>query len=185
MLERVDGRGRRIEHPRTTRMHLANTRTLRSKVTGFRLPAAPAFYRISIRILGASGQELGHFGEYVRVMQPRVRADLRGEAPSYAAGELAHFKVVNLGTRVVSYGLGLTVEVFNGVTWELANVFPVQRVPRKAIALEAGATGACEGLPIPTDAPLGRYRVVKLVVPLEGHPRSVTALFEISAKRSD
>jgi hypothetical protein len=165
-LVRVNPHGQAIERPRRAIRHLANSATLYRVALGFRLSKRPALYRFSLAFFNQGGRRLGRYGEYIREMHRRFDATLRVEKSNYHPGEAARLRVLNLGTAPITHANNLTVEVFNGSGWVPSSVFPATRVSKKATALSPGEAGACARLPIPSETPDGRYRVVIKVLPL-------------------
>lgn len=148
-------------------------------------PEKPGFYRFDIWFEDKGGAFLGRFGEYVRVVEPRLDVRLGINGRSFRAGETVLTRVNNLGTEPVLYGAGFSVERFEGSAWLRPPEIDLGPWPLYLGLAGPGGRGRCSGFEIPADLPAGRYRVVKEVGlertwPRAGRSLDLTAWFDVA-----
>jgi hypothetical protein len=150
----------------------------------FGLPERPGFYRTVLTIRSSSGRRLARFGNYFRLIEPKVDMHFTPQSPSYRPGETVFARLENPGAAIALFGESFKVEGLQGETWG-----PVAAAPGTyASALQwvgAGSTSRyCLTFPIPTALPAGRYRLAQETViswpSLHGQQRPVLhAEFEV------
>jgi hypothetical protein len=128
----------------------------------FRFPvsADPSLYRLELDFHGPSGERLGRFGEYFRVMLPRsdLRLSLNGSA--FRPGDTVASCIENHGTEGFTYGAcDPAYQRLEGEQWAHYPPGPVPPCVAIAHQLAAGYEAPGAGLTIPSDAPPGTYRV--------------------------
>lgn len=130
----------------------------------FGLPERPGFYRTIAVIRSGSGRKVAKFGNYYRVVKPRIDMRFATDAPSYRPGETVFARLENPGLAFALYGEGFKVEGLQGETWG-----PVPAAPgpfRTALQYVAPGTTSrhCLPFPIPATMPPGRYRLAQETV---------------------
>lgn len=161
---RVDRRGHRQGKTRERSWvigRLGKARAERAFV--FQVGGRPALYRYDIWIRDASGELLGHFAEYSRVVRREVEADLKLSASTYEPGATLTLRLRNLGTATIYYGYELAVERWAGSTWVKDPATPDGWL-LIGLGLFGGQVGDCEFVALGTTT--GEYRVSKVYSPL-------------------
>lgn len=126
----------------------------------FSLPHKPGFYRTTLLIRSRSGRKLAEFGNYYRVVRPKIDDRLVAERPSYLPGETLFARLENRGAAFVLYGDGFDVEGMQGGAWGPAGT---GYTPLHFVA--PGTTGnQCLAFAIPATLPAGRYRLAQETV---------------------
>jgi hypothetical protein len=186
---RVDARGRAIQ----VRGHIVRrVKRLRSDEDtppgGLDLlfkVGRPALYRLEITFSELSGKRLARFGEYLRVLAPKLSARLSLNGTAFHAGESVLATVGNYGTTSLSFGLYRRIEYFNGTSWETAPNSSQGAVPLPLLWAGPGASAQCWGFTIPAGEPQGLYRFVVEVSSqppspqLGGRPLTLSSEFQI------
>jgi hypothetical protein len=124
---------------------------------------APAFYRSTIVFSGVSGQELGKFSFYTRVVKPSAKAHLGLDASVYRPGGSVFMRVENPGSLAASYGVDYNVEKLEGGNWIEAPESPRGPIIMLGITAPPGMTGPCNIFLIPPTMAPGSYRISKRV----------------------
>jgi hypothetical protein len=123
------------------------------------LPGAPATYRTTLVIRSHSGRKLAMFGNYYRVVKPRVDARLVPDAAIHRPGDTLFARLENPGATVVLFGAEFFVEKLEGEDWVPAPEAPGP-FPTGLQFVAAGVTSRhCTIFPIPASMPAGRYRL--------------------------
>jgi hypothetical protein len=183
-LSRVDWQGRAIEMVDRVRRQVNTVGRGHSAGVHFKVGDDPGAYRLTSVFRSRSGQKLGGYGFYFRVVAPTQNVRLGLNADSYRPGNTVFGRIENYGTATVNYGVAYSIERLNGSSWSQAPESP--RGPWILIGLstQAGQSGRCLGFWIPNDMSPGTYRVVKSVDFASGHGRSnptmLTAEFAIA-----
>jgi hypothetical protein len=188
---RVDKRGR----PTKVRGHIVRrVKRLRSdqdKPSGvldflFKV-GRPALYRLEITFSEFSGKRLARFGEYLRVVEPKLDARLSLSGTAFQPGERVLAGVDNYGTTSLSFGLFRTIEYFNGASWEPAPNSSQGIVSLPLLWAGPGASAQCWGFTIPAGEPQGLYRFVVHVdsrrpdPQLKGESLTLSSEFQVSS----
>lgn len=160
-LERVDWRGRPVKTIATTDRQVRTIRFGRGAGVEFELEGVPGPYRVITVFSSKSGERLGRFGFYFRLMRPTESARLALNSNSYRPGQTVFARVENLGTELVGYGVPYAIERLSGSTWSKAPESPRGPWILPLLLSNPGMSGRCNGFWIPPDMPAGRYRVVK------------------------
>lgn len=124
----------------------------------FVLSAKPALYRVEIVFRDGSGQLLGRYGEYVRVMLPHPESRLTLPQSAYRPGEVVAPRLENMGTDRLLYGLGYSIEKFDGTGWSRASISPTGAVLLIGLGSGPGEAASCWSFAVPSGAPPGQYR---------------------------
>lgn len=179
-LVEVNGKGRPAGKPRRLVKRVGWLKPFKGDRLRFKVPDDPAFYRVTVVFRGASGQKLGRFGFYYRVVRPIQRAILRLDASSYRPETTVFARVENFGTLPVWYGVPYSIERLVSGSWVEAPESPDGPWILPLLSSPPGYSGPCNGFWIPGSTPPGRYRFVK---PLDsGKPeatRALTAEFDV------
>ena len=155
-LDRIDPIGRARESAgfkqvRGLRFHSSHS-------LSFEISEEPALYRLEVVFRNGSGKRLGHFGRYVRVIDSHSDERLTLMQSTYHPGETVAPRLENEGTDRLSYGLGYGIEEFDGGNWVPTSLGPKFFLLIGLYSLP-GETASCWGFTVPTDTPLGRYRL--------------------------
>ncbi|HEU5106320.1 MAG TPA: immunoglobulin-like domain-containing protein [Solirubrobacterales bacterium] len=129
----------------------------------FVVPEDPAFYRATILLTGASGQKLGKFSSYTRVVEPTAAARLVLNASTYQPESTVFMRVDNPGDLTVVYGVNYRVEKLEGDTWVTAPESPRGPTILIAYASLPGSSGRCMQFQAPGTMASGTYRIAKEV----------------------
>jgi hypothetical protein len=126
----------------------------------FALPDRPGFYRSTLVIRAPSGHKLARFGNYYRVIRPRIDMRLTTEAPSYRPGDEVFARLEDPGIAYALFGEESALEVLQGETWgPVPEVSPIS-TPLQSVG--PGTTSAhCVAFTVPASAPAGRYRLAQ------------------------
>ncbi|MDQ2630525.1 MAG: hypothetical protein M3Y75_06065 [Actinomycetota bacterium] len=160
-LVKVNGNGRPIGKPRRSVERVGRLQAPEGDSFRFQVPDVPAFYRGTIVFHGASGQKLGRFSSYYRVMRSTQGPRLRLNASAYPHGSVALARVENFGTIPLTYGVGYSIERLEGATWVPAPESPSGPIILIGLTSPPGMSGGrCLYFRIPDSMPAGRYRMV-------------------------
>ncbi len=144
------------------------------------VPPGPAFYRFDIEFRDhRSGEMLGSYSEYLRVVKPRFRARLTVNRTSFRPGESAYARIENPGTIWAEFGVPYAVQRLDGADWTRAPGAPQGPWIMPLLFMGSGGTGSCMRYQIPTDAEVGRYRFVKGIAPMGGKGRGYFTEFDV------
>jgi hypothetical protein len=176
ILSVVDGKQKAIRRPASDS----------SNDFSFEVPGKPALYKTTLTIRKLSGELLGRYGQYARVLEPKSETRLHLSATSVHPGEALYARVENLGTELVSYGVPYAIDAFDGATWAPAPQSPKGPWILPLLHSAPGYSENCSRFLIPTDMAPGLYRFVKDVtessakdITERGRPRVLTAEFEV------
>lgn len=127
----------------------------------FAVPGKPALYRVELVFENKAGKRIARFGENFRVLKPSLDVDLILNGTTFRRGEFLRASLVNRGAGFLGFGLGKSIEYWDGATWTTPPVkFPGVGGPVPAIGLTAGPgeKHSCWSTTIPPDATPGTYR---------------------------
>lgn len=147
-------------------------------------PTRRGFYRFDIQFANRSGDLLGSYSAYLRVVRPFWKARLGLSGRTFHPGALVLSRVENFGTETVMYGEDFSVQRFENDSW--AHVPDLARGPwfMWLGAAGPGASGRCSALRLPNDVAPGQYRIVKEVGrppwPNGKRSRHLTARFDVA-----
>ena len=180
-LDRVDAEGQALES--IAFRQLDGLRFPSKRTLSFPLSSRPALYRLEIVFRDRSGQRLGRYGEYMRVMRPDSESRLTLPHVAFHPGEVVAPTLVNEGTDRLSYGLAYAIEEFDGTGWSRA---PLGQMFFLAIGLGSGpgVAASCWSFSVPSGATPGKYRFVVSADAYRSdssnpEKRTLTAEFEI------
>lgn len=140
------------------------------------LRSRPGIYRFDMAISKRDGRVLNSYRRYVRILPERVKLRIATSRRTVSGGELLVGRLENLGTYpalLVSWPI-LGVERFDGEGWVLAE--PEGDWTSES-TLQAGVSGHCKHVFIPSDATEGAYRF-KAVVQAGGRKLTLTKAFQ-------
>lgn len=142
----------------------------------FQVGARPALYRYDATFRNRSGDLLGRFAEYFRVVKRTVKVKLRLQSDVYAPGEMLTARLVNDGTMPIFYGFEALIEKWTGGEWSLDPTTPSW--PLEGLGLGGGVIGMCERFPLVTTP--GDFRLTKRYsVSIPGKQVPVRAYFTV------
>lgn len=179
-LDQVDAEGhvqKRVAFDQVNGLRFPSKHTL-----AFPLSARPALYRLEVVFRDGSGQRLGRYGEYVRVMRSRPEAHLVLSQSAFRPGELVAPRLENKGTDRLFYGLGYSIEEFDGTGWSRASISPTGAVLLIGLWSGPGEAASCWRFVVPTDAAPGKYRFVLSVDAYRGAAREHSEKLALSSE---
>jgi hypothetical protein len=161
-LSRVDRRGRQTELVKLLKRRVKRVRSAEDKPSGDVTLASsisePGLYRVTIAFSDLSGAHLARYSEYVRLLPVIQSVQLSLNGSSFRPGESIDATLENRGTEMLRYGLGYTIESFDGATWSRSSIDPPQPVLAIGLSSGPGEKASCWTFQIPPDAPSGLYR---------------------------
>ena len=162
-LVRVDAKGEELGRVDARDRRIGTVSGNRIKDFVFRVSGKPAYYRIDISFSDSgSGELLGTFSNYVRVVRPSFNAKILRSSSLVRSGDLVSVRLANYGTETLSSlspDWQLTVEQFNGAEWVIAPGNPPSGRYRRIIQkLPAGQVDGCIHFRVPAEEQPGRYR---------------------------
>jgi len=122
------------------------------------VPNRPGFYRSDLTI-DRPHHPPTTFSQYTRVVPYRVDVVLRLNRTSYLPGETVAARLENHGTVWITYGLGLSLEGWDGMRW--VPIGEGSFFPPIGISIGPGSLSDCQGLLLPADLQSGNYRLTK------------------------
>jgi hypothetical protein len=152
----------------------------------FGLPIRPGFYRTTLMIRTSSGRKVAKFGNYYRVVRPKIAASFVTDAATYRPGETVFARLDNRGAAFALFGEGFKVEGLQGETWGPLPEAPGPYTTGLQFVAPGTTSNHCLPFPIPTTLPPGRYRLAQETVitwpSLPGQHRPIlTTEFEVTA----
>jgi hypothetical protein len=147
-----------------------NALTLRSV-----LPHQEGLYRLTLVFKSQNGHLLGRYGQYLRILKPKVSAKLLIGPQMPNIGDIVYLQLVNTGTSHISYGEPFSIEEYSQSAWRPTEVElgPWHRI---LLGLDGGMAGRCQQFVLPDELAPGHYRLRKDVATSS---ISVTAAFEV------
>jgi hypothetical protein len=132
---------------------------------GALVSGVPAYYRLDIAIDSASGAVLGNYSEYVRVVPPTISVKLALNGDVFRPGDLLVSRIENRGTVGVNFQpVQPRLERETPAGWRTV---PQEKQSSIGVGMRVfvvgGGAGPCNGLRLPTNLPVGRYRVSETV----------------------
>jgi len=155
-LSRIDSTGRVLQ-----RIGFKQVRGIRfhsSHVLSFELSEEPALYRLEVVFRDGSGKRLGRFGRYLRAVESHSDVRFTLAQSAYHAGETVLPRLENEGTDRLLYGLGYSIEQFDGVNWTPTSLGP-KIFLAIGLASSPGEAVSCWGFKIPAETSPGKYRL--------------------------
>jgi hypothetical protein len=163
-LARVDRRGRTTQSLGKIIKQVSRLRSTDDRPSGdldlsFRV-SKPALYRVEITFTDQAGKRLGRYGKYFRVLRPSLDARLVLNGAEFRPGETVSAHLENYGTDSLYYGLGRTIERYDGSSWTVAPESSQGVVLAIGLSSGPGESASCWSFNIPPNEPPGRYRFV-------------------------
>lgn len=125
------------------------------------VPPGPALYRYDIEFRDhGSGEVLGSYSEYLRVVRPTFHAGIAVNRRHVRPGQRVFARIENRGTSWVEFGVPYAVQRFEGGRWVEQDLGD-GAWPMPALLMGSGQSGWCMRYRVPADASPGRYRFVK------------------------
>lgn len=171
----VNGNGHPFGPTRQSVQSVNSLNPSKGKSVEFKVSGKPAFYRIRVVFRNASGEKLGSFGSYFRVVPPTRRAQLATNADGYRPEQTVFGRIENFGTLPAFYGVPYRIDRLEGEAWAIAPESPNGPWILPLLISGPGLSGRCNGFWIPPTMPPGRYRMVKRVGIGEWPPRKSEA----------
>lgn len=141
-----------------------------------RFPVAgkPRFYRLDVTFTSPAWARPQTYSQYLRVVPVRTKARI---AVSIARpGSRLYWRVENIGTTGLLYGLFSIAERREGSAWVRTDLLP-SSAPSIGIILPGGYAGDCESVQLPEVLEPGSYRIHKDV----GRESAIFGRFEIQS----
>lgn len=166
-LSRVDRRGEVLREVDSESQYLGVLKDVSDSSFWLDTPPGPALYRYDIEFRDhRSGEILGSYSEYLRVVRPRYNVRIAPIGRTFAPGQPALARVENPGTTWAFFGLAYAVERYAHGAWEYVPISSGEVVwPLVGLTMQGGGSGWCMRYRIPADAEPGRYRFVKSIAP--------------------
>lgn len=124
----------------------------------FGISGRPGYYRLDIEFRKRTGQVLGSYSQYVRVMQPRYEANIVLNTNVVRPKRPISVRLDNLGTEPILANREITVEGFNGSEWVLVDrVFEGNRAFHGKARVYGGWAGPCVSYYVPDNAEFTQF----------------------------
>jgi hypothetical protein len=149
----------------------------------FHVPANPANYRVDITLEKRSGEMLGSFGEYFRVMKARYKAVMTLSDSDVVPGQTIRARIENLGTEPIAAKVDVAVDWYDGTQWiGREKVYRGGKVFDGSTYVSGGETGPCFNYKVPDDLGYGKFRVTEEIRRYlkGGQRRRSSAVFRVS-----
>jgi len=163
-LARVDRHGRTTQTLGKISKRVGRLRSTDDRPSGdldFSFPVSKsALYRVEITFADKAGKRLARYGKYLRVLRPSLDARLALSGTAFRPGEIVTARLENHGTDSLHYGLGRTIERYDGSTWTVAPESSQGAVLAIGLSSGPGESASCWSFNIPPGEPPGRYRFV-------------------------
>ena len=183
-LSRIDRRGLVLRQVAAEEQSFGVVTAIDDMDFWFDIPARPtrALYRYDIEFVDrGSGEVLGRYADYVRVVPPTYHAGIAVDRGRVRPGEKVYARVENRGTSWVSFGTMYEVQKREGGRW-VEQDLGIGAWTLPLFLLEGGRTSDCMRYRVPADASPGRYRFVKhLGFSERGHGKDAAAAFAVSS----
>lgn len=176
----VGGHGKTLRRLSSKEGFLGVVRDIGERSFWLDTPAHPGLFRFEIEFRdAATGQVLGDYSEYLRVVKPTFHARIAVDDRSLRPGSAVYARVENRGSESVSFGEEFGVQRFERGRWR-----PAPGVPRVwslvGLNMFGGYAGWCMRYRVAEDASPGWYRFVKGLAPAGGrHGRAYVAAFRV------
>jgi hypothetical protein len=161
-LMEVSSRGQIIREVDKGSLSVGRTSADALRKTGLRLSVGmrPALYRFDVHFETDNGKSLARYGRYLRVMAGTDDARLDLVSANIHPGEEVWFRVENLGTREVYFDAYLQIDQYTSSGWSPAPIPSHGRI-KKLFGIDPGGVGVCQSEAMPSDLPIGQYRLRK------------------------
>jgi hypothetical protein len=182
-LLRVDHTGRvrgRLNHKVDSLFRIAPNGT---RFEQFKVSSHPGYYRVNIMLkTRGSGDILGRYGAYFRVVRPTFGVKLAASTKVVALGQTIYAKVKNLGTELVTPDSLFPIERLTGANWAQVGSASVSGLrPTFRARLRGGEDAHCASFQVAADLEPGTYRFKADVrSSFHEHKRVVTRFAEFS-----
>ncbi len=183
-LSEVDRRGRALRGVDSESQYLGVVSRIDELGFWLDTPPGPALYRYDLEFRDhGTGEILGSYSEYLRVVEPSFHVRLATNRDAYLQGQTAYARVENAGTQSASFGLGFNVQRLAPGGWVPDHLSPSGAVPAVGLVMGGGGSGWCMRLKIPRDQRPGRYRFVRSIGSEDGrHGGARRAEFRVLAR---
>lgn len=157
-LHTIDRQGNSKRVAARKRMRLGKIRYRENVEIGLR--EKPGLYRLEVAINNWSGQRLGTYYQYIRILPARTRARIAATGMSFHVGELITGRIENLGTSTVLWSAAeaLKMERYTDGGWVEVLMNRGAGVTGVDKFIYGGRAGPCATFYIPLDAMAGSYR---------------------------
>jgi hypothetical protein len=159
-LLRVDQTGtvkRRLNHKVDSLFRIAPNGT---RFEQFKVSPHPGYYRVNILLrTRGSGDMLGRYGAYFRVVRPTFGVKLAASTKVVAPGQTIYARVKNLGTELVTPDSLFPIERLTGGDWaQVASASVSGLRPTFRARLRGGEDARCASFQVAADVEPGTYR---------------------------
>lgn len=160
-LSRIDRRGEVLRQAGGEDQHFGVVRDIGEMNFWLDAPRRLGLYRYDIEFRDhASGDLLGSYSEYLRVVKPTFHAGIAVDRDHVRPGQRVLARVENRGTSWINFGLEYEVQRLEGDRWVEQDLgVDGWRLPM--ILMQGGQSGWCMPYRVPADASPGQYRFVK------------------------
>jgi len=149
----------------------------------FHVSATPANYRVDITFEKRSGEKLGSYSEYFRVMKARYKVVMTLSDSAVVPGQMIRARIENLGTEPNAAELNIAIEQYDGTRWIMRDkVYPGGKVFDGSTYVSGGESGPCFNYKLPADLGYGKFRVTEEIRRYlkGGQRRQSSAVFGVS-----
>lgn len=164
-LSRIDRRGQVLRQVASEEQYFGVVREIDEMDFWLDTPAGPrpALYRYDIEFEDhSSGEGLGRYSEYLRVVRPTFHAGIAVDRDRVFPGEKVFARIENRGTSWINFGLEYEVQKLEGGRW-VDQDLGVDGWLLPMILMGGGGSGWCMPYSVPLEATPGRYRFVKSI----------------------
>jgi hypothetical protein len=160
-LSRIDHRGRVLRRVGSEEQILGVVREIGELSFWLDTPGRPGLYRYDIEFRDqGSGEVLGSYSEYLRVVKPTYRAGIAVNQRHARPGQRVFARIENRGTSWIEFGLPYEVQRFEDGRW-VEQDLGVDGWLLPLLVMPGGQTGWCMPYRVPAEAAPGWYRFVK------------------------
>lgn len=183
-VSRVDRRGEQIRVVKTRTLRLADVPDPAEEIDlWLGVPSGAALYRYDLEFHDLqSGELLGSYSEYLRVVHRTFHARIAVNHPTFRPGQTAYARVENPGTEGIFFGVDYDVQRFDSGRWVHDPAGPSGGWILIGLTMGSGGSGWCMRFHVPANAEPGWYRFVKDLAPASRfrHERMYTAAFRVT-----
>jgi len=109
-----------------------------------------------------SGEKLGSFGEYFRVMEARYQEVMTLSDNDVVPGQTIRARIENLGTEPIAVALNVAIDWYDGTQWiRRHKVYPGGKIFEGRTSVSGGETGPCFNYKVPANLGYGKFRVTE------------------------
>jgi hypothetical protein len=127
------------------------------------VPESVGFYRVDVQFATKTGEALGSYSEYLRVMRPTIHVRLGINHRQFRHNQILAFRLENVGTARIGYGSFYWFARKTPKGWKGVEQLNQRSFDEYYAFAGAGEAGRCTSFRIPQNLLRGLYRVSKVV----------------------